>query len=82
MNEGNKKISRAVFTVRDIECATCAFAIEKQVKKVEGVKSVGTSLMLNKIYIDYDESKVDISEIMQVIDKAGYASYLIRKEEK
>ncbi len=75
----NKKIGRAVFTVTDIDCATCAFAIEKQVKKLEGVKAVGTALMLNKVFIDYDESKIGLSEIMKAIDKAGYSNYVIRR---
>lgn len=75
----NKKISRAVFSVRDLDCATCALVIERQLKKVEGVKNVRTALMLNKVFIDYDESKTDISKIMQAIDKAGYSNYFVRK---
>ena len=83
MNEKEKKkVSRAVFTVGDVDCATCAFAIEKQVKKLEGVKSVGTALMLNKVFIDYDESKVGLSDITKAIDKAGYSNYLTRKDDK
>ena len=78
----NKKITRAVFTARNIDCITCAFGIEKHLKKLDGVKSVGTAVMLNKIFIDYDKSKVDISEIMKAIDKAGYSNYLNRTETK
>jgi copper chaperone CopZ len=73
-------MSRAVFTVKDIDCATCALALEKRVKKIEGVKSVGTALMLNKVFIDYDGSKVALSEITEAIDKAGYSNYLVRRE--
>ena len=76
----NKKISKAVFTVKELDCATCALVIERQLKKVEGVKSVGTALMLSKVFIDYDKSKIDVSEIMKVIDKLGYSKYLIRKD--
>ena len=76
------RVKMVTFSVRNIDCATCAFAIEKQVKKIEGVKSVGTALMLNKVFIDYDESKVALSEITKAIDKSGYSSHIIRKEEK
>ncbi len=75
-----KKTSRAVFAVRDIDCATCALAIEKRVKKIEGVKGVGAALMLNKVFIDYDGSKVALSEISEAIDDAGYSNYLVREE--
>jgi P-type Cu+ transporter len=75
-----KRMRRAVFAVRDIDCATCALAIEKRVKKIEGVKSVGTALLLNRVFIDYDESKATLSEITEAIDEAGYSNYLVRRE--
>jgi len=78
----DKKMARAVFTVRDIDCVTCALAIEKRVKKVSGVKDVLTAVMLNQVYIDYDESQANISEIAKAIDKAGYSNYLVRREAK
>lgn len=81
MNEKQaRRAGRAVFKVRDIDCATCALAIEKRVKKIEGVKSVGTALMLNKVFIDYDGSKVALSKISEAIDEAGYSNYLVREE--
>ena len=78
----DRKLARAVFTVRYIDCATCALAIEKHVKKVGGVRDVRTAVMLNKVFIDYDESEANISEIKKAIDKAGYSNYLVRKDEK
>ena len=77
-----KKLARAVFTVRELDCATCAFGIEKQVKKVRGVKDVRAAVMLNQVFIDYDESKANISEIMQAIDRAPCSNRLIRREAK
>jgi Cu+-exporting ATPase len=74
------KAKRAVFSVRSIDCATCAVGVEKRLKKVEGVVSVGSAIMLNKIFVDYDESKVSISEIMRAIKAAGYSSYLTRRK--
>ncbi len=82
MSEKGEKARRAVFAVRDMDCVTCALAIEKQVKKIEGVKNVGTAVMLNKVFIDYDESKVALSEITKAIDKSGYSNHLVRKEER
>ena len=73
-------MARAVFTVRYIDCATCALVIEKHVKKVNGVRVVRTAVILSKVFIDYDESETDISEIKKAIDKAGYSNYLVRKD--
>jgi len=69
---------RAVFSVRNIDCVTCAMGIEKRLKKMEGIKGVGSSVMLNKVFVDYDESKVTIPQIVQAIEKAGYSSYMSR----
>jgi Cu+-exporting ATPase len=71
-----KKAKRAVFSVRNMDCTTCAIAIEKRLKKVDGIENVGSAIMLNKIFVDYDESKVDISEIMRAIKEAGYSNYV------
>ncbi len=69
---------RAVFSVRSIDCATCAIGIEKRLRKVAGVEKVGSSIMLNKVFVDYDESRVSISEIKDAIKDAGYSGYVTR----
>jgi P-type Cu+ transporter len=74
----NQKTKRAAFSVRNIDCVTCAIGIERRLKKLAGVEGVGSAIMLNKIFVDYDESKVSVSEIMQAIKDAGYSSYLTR----
>jgi len=76
----NKKIGRAVFTVKDIDCTTCAFAIEKQVKKLKGVKGVKTAMMLNKIFVDFDPFKVGLDEIKEAVNKTGYSAYVTLTE--
>ncbi len=72
-----KKTKRAVFLLRNIDCATCALAIEKRLKKVDGIEEVGSAIMLNKVYVDYDESKVSISQIKNAIKEAGYSNFMI-----
>lgn len=74
-----KKTARAVFAVKGANCVTCGLAIEKQIGKVGGVKDVKSSIMLNQVYVDYDESKVDLETIMKAIGRTGYSNNLIRK---
>ena len=76
IEEKQRKLRRAVFSVRNIDCTTCAIAIEKRLKKVDGIENVGSAIMLNKIFIDYDESKVGIPKIRMAIKEAGYSNYL------
>lgn len=77
-----KRTKRAVFAVRGADCATCALAIEKQVKKLEGVKDVKSAVMLNEIFVDYDEAVVDASRITDAIRKTGYGNHLARRADR
>jgi copper chaperone CopZ len=83
--EGSKKKnstekSRIVISVSDINCTVCATAIQKQVMKIPGIEDVKTSIMLNKVFIDYDPKLVDTSTIRKAIDKTGFKSYMTIKE--
>jgi Cu+-exporting ATPase len=69
-----------VFRVREISCSVCGLAIEKQVKKMDGVKGVRTAVMLNKVFVDFDPSKIDLDRIKKAVDKTGYGTYLTLTE--
>jgi copper chaperone CopZ len=71
-----KDSARVVFTVREIDCVTCSLTIEEQVKKLNGVKDVKTAVMLDKVFVDYDPSKIDVTTIRKAVNKTGYSSYL------
>lgn len=77
----DKKPRRAVFSVRNIDCATCAFALEKRLREVDGIESVRSAILLNKVFIDYDESKVGVSEIKNAIKEAGYSNYVTNNDD-
>ena len=73
------KSRRVAFAVRGMSCATCALGIEKRLGKVEGVESVSAAIMLNQVYVDYDETKIDVERVTEEIRKAGYANHVVRK---
>jgi copper chaperone CopZ len=79
VREGDKR--RAVFLVRGMDCTTCALAIEKRLKKLEGVERVGASVMLDKVLVDYDASRIGIEGIVEAIKKTGYSSHLTEVRE-
>jgi P-type Cu+ transporter len=79
--EREKKPRRAVFSVRNINCVTCALGIEKRLKKVDGIESVGSAIMLNKVFVDYDESRVSLSEIKNAIKDAGYSNHVTNNDD-
>jgi Cu+-exporting ATPase len=74
--------SRMIISVTGMSCTTCAFAIEKQVKKIRGIDDVKTAVMLNKVFIDYDPKLVDSATIRKAVDKTGYKSYMTVEEKQ
>ena len=80
-NEKRTEKNRIVVSVTRMSCATCGFAIEKQVKKLKGVSDVKAAIMLNKVFIDYDPKMVDSAAIKKAIDKTGYKSYMAIEEQ-
>lgn len=71
------KIRRVAFSVSGMDCVTCALAVGKRLKKMEGIEEVGSAIMLNKVFVDYDDSKVGIAEIKKAIKDAGYSNYVV-----
>ena len=48
----------------------------KTTEESEWNSKVGSAIMLNKIFVDYDGSKVSIEEIRKAIREAGYSNYV------
>jgi len=73
---------RVIVSVTGMDCVTCALAIEKQIKKLKGIKDVKAAIMLNKVFIDYNPNFVDSATIKKAIDKTGYKSYVTAEEKQ
>ncbi len=53
-------------------CSSCAATIEKEIKKLEGIESVNVNFATEKANVKYNSQEVRISEIKNVVTKAGY----------
>lgn len=60
-------------------CSACSAAVEKSVKKLEGVSSVNVSLMTNSMTIAYD-SDVPEESVIEAVKKAGYGAQVHKKK--
>ncbi len=52
-------------------CSLCKSCRESG-KKLDGVESISVNIATDKANIDYDPSKVKLSQIKAAIEKAGY----------
>jgi len=55
-----------------MDCPSCIANIEKELKKLEGVKEAQGSYMMEKVVVTYDSSKIDIPAIERKIEDLGY----------
>ncbi|HJX22823.1 MAG TPA: heavy metal-associated domain-containing protein [Candidatus Bathyarchaeia archaeon] len=67
---------RIVITVPGLDCVTCAPGIKRALMELSGVKKVEVSIMLNKIFVDYDPEQTDTMHIARVIEKTGYKIHM------
>lgn len=68
------------FKVSDMRCSACVSAVERAVKKVDGVKEAKVLLADKSVIVYYDG--VTIDEIKEAVRRAGYTPKEEKKERK
>ncbi|WP_034865800.1 heavy metal translocating P-type ATPase, partial [Clostridium paraputrificum] len=70
------------FKVTGMTCAACSSRVERVLSKMEGVTKAEVNLATEDLYIDYDDSKLKIQDIIGKIEKAGYGAYEVKEDTK
>ncbi|MFD1416642.1 copper chaperone CopZ [Oceanobacillus jeddahense] len=65
-------MTNKTLNVQGMSCNHCVNSIEGSVGELNGVKSVKVHLQEAKVDIAFDEEKVDLKEITEVIEEQGY----------
>ncbi|MDD3207049.1 MAG: cadmium-translocating P-type ATPase [Erysipelotrichia bacterium] len=65
-------MDKKTFDIEGMTCASCVRAIERETKKVDGVKGVSINLLTNKMDVTFDDAKTKIEDIQNSVKKAGY----------
>ncbi|WP_010296051.1 heavy metal translocating P-type ATPase [Clostridium senegalense] len=53
-------------------CAACSKAVERTVKRLDGVVNANVNLANEKLTVEFEKDKIHISKIKEAIKKAGY----------
>lgn len=56
-------------------CASCAQTIEKATHKLTGVNTSSVNLATEKMVVEYDPSRLNISDITQAVSDSGYEAH-------
>ena len=62
-----------------MHCAACSRAVERALKKTEGVESAAVNIATEKAVLEFDDKKLKYKDIVNAIVKAGYQ--VVGKEE-
>ncbi len=60
--------------VTGMTCSACSAHVQNTVCELVGVSEATVNLLANKLYIDFDESKITIQDIEDAVSKAGYGA--------
>ncbi|MCR1897524.1 heavy metal translocating P-type ATPase [Irregularibacter muris] len=58
--------------IEGMTCASCAKAVERATKKLQGVTEANVNYATEKLNINFDEEKLSIGDIQAAVEKAGY----------
>ena len=65
-------MAKKIFEIEGMTCASCANAVERVTRKLEGVVESNVNLATEKLTISYDPDLVRVLDIKNAIEKAGY----------
>jgi Cu+-exporting ATPase len=66
------KIKQVTFPITGMTCANCVAAVERNIKKVEGVQVANVNLSSERATIEFDADKASIKDFLARIERAGY----------
>jgi len=65
-------MAKVVLKVKGMHCASCSILIDKLLSKQEGIVSIQTNYGNEKTAIEFDEKKISLEKIDELIGKLGY----------
>ena len=58
--------------IEGMHCGNCASSVEKKLKATEGVEEVRVSFPKKEAWIKYDDQKVSVAKLREVINGTGF----------
>ena len=63
---------KEILKISGMSCAACAARIEKKLGAMDGIRSAAVNLASEKAAVEYDSSKVKVSDIIKAVESLGY----------
>ncbi|MBR3868719.1 MAG: heavy metal translocating P-type ATPase [Clostridia bacterium] len=70
------------FSITGMSCSACSAAVERSVKKLDGIVAVEVNLLANSMTAEFDDAKTNEQAIINAVKSAGYGASVQGKNEK
>lgn len=70
------KETKKTFAIKGMHCASCVRVLEKELKKVDGVKDAVVNLATEKATVSFDSEKTDDKALSSAVAGVGYKAML------
>lgn len=67
-------MKKVLLKIDGMTCSACSSGLEKYLNKQDGIINATVNLVMNNASVEYDENKLDISQIEKFVQKAGFES--------
>ena len=74
-------LKSAELGVDGMTCASCSSAVERALRKLDGVSEASVNLATNRAAFSYDPAKVKLAQVREAITKAGYTPLDLASED-
>ena len=64
------------FDVSGMTCSACQVAVEKGVKKLDGIDKADVNLLSNSLVVEYDDEKISDKDILNAVSDSGYSAII------
>ena len=66
------KENNLILPIQGMTCANCVSTVERNIRKLNGIQNVAVNLSSERAAVSFDEQKVNLDQIVQKIQRAGY----------
>ncbi len=77
-----KKTKEVTLAIEGMRCSSCSSSLENILQETKGIEDVSVHLVMNTATITYDTKRMKLSEIIHVIEKAGYHAHVEERAKK
>ena len=70
------------FDIQGMTCSSCQSHVEKAVSNLDGIIKVNVNLLSNNMIVEYDESSLDNTAIIEAVVNAGFGANVSEEKNK